>query len=211
MGFSFRRDRWLEWLGHIDEAAALLRDLPPELDRATVKDIVSSSWEQNPAGAFVATMVWGHGHSGYGPYRVARILTLDANPREAPINQATVSKLLTSGQKAQAEGPVSSYYFLNNEGRIWGLGPAFFTKWLFFVGASSRVSETVAAPILDQLILTWLRDEGFPLRPGRTPDYERYVNLLTEWGEPHGLAPADVEERIFRIIRNDGASGTLPA
>ncbi|MEV4900107.1 hypothetical protein AB0K08_02045 [Citricoccus sp. NPDC055426] len=59
---------------------------------------------------------------------------------------------------------------------------------------------------MDQLIIRWLRSKAsIHLKPARTAEYERYIETLQRWGMPYGLAPADVEERIFRLIRNNGS------
>lgn len=58
--------------------------------------------------------------------------------------------------------------------------------------------------MLDALVISWLASNGdLALRAGYTDDYARYVETLRSWGAPHGLAPVDVEERIFGLIRNE--------
>ena len=65
--------------------------------------------------------------------------------------------------------------------------------------------DEVSAPVLDALVIEWLASHGGPsLRAGYTVDYAQYVETLRSWGAPHGLGPANVEERIFRLIRDDG-------
>lgn len=50
----------------------------------------------------------------------------------------------------------------------------------------------------------WLRKQGdVSLRYGRTDDYVRYVELLTNWGEKHGRTPVEVEEAIFELARDE--------
>lgn len=99
-----------------------------------------------------------------------------------------------------------AYRWLNNaSGRVAGLGPAFFTTWLYFVTARGDATAPAASPVLDALVLTWLGSHGVRLRAGCTDDFARYLDTLRTWGEPHDLAPAQVEERIFRLIRADSA------
>ncbi|WP_431843218.1 hypothetical protein [Calidifontibacter indicus] len=108
---------------------------------------------------------------------------------------------------AREEGPVEGFRYLNNAGRLRGLGPAFFTKWLYFVTACGQARSERAAPVLDALIISWLKKYADTrLRHGKTPDYQHYIELLHGWGAPYGRTPAEVEESIFRLIRNDGAA-----
>jgi hypothetical protein len=204
--FSYARDRWQTWTGHLDGVQEVLAGLPPALDRQTTAATVEALVPANVAGAFTVAMIWGHGASGYGPYRTARVLTGSAAPAGAPLSGDVGLRLADSAEVARRDGAVEGYRFLNNRpGRITGLGPAFFTKWLYFVTARGQTTMAAAAPVLDALVLTWLGSRGVTLRPGYTDDYARYVDLLGSWGEPHGLPPAAVEERIFRLIRDDGA------
>jgi len=184
----------------------MLSLLPAELDRSTTTQLVAELLFEDVASAFVVSMIWGHGNSGYGPFRTGRILTASRTPKLAPLAPTVLQQLTDSAAVAREKGAVEGYRRLTNApGRIAGLGPAFFTKWLYFVTAAQG-DNTAAAPVLDALIVRWLRTEaGVQLRPGRTADYEAYVELLREWGAPYDLAPVDVEERIFRTFRGDGA------
>ena len=152
-------------------------------------------------------MIWGHGWSGYGPYRTARVLTGERKPTGAPLGATVVERLTESVHVGRGEGPVEGYRFLNNRpGRIAGLGPACFTKWLHFVTARGNTDAPDAAPVLDARVIGWLHEKAsVTLRAGYTDDYARYVALLRSWGETHGLTSPQVEERIFRLLRNDGA------
>lgn len=207
--FTYPADRWRSWTGHLEGNAALLDALPAALDRATTARVVEEQLARTPRGvgpAFTVAMMWGHGFSGYGPYRTARILTGAISPLGCPLSGDVLARLSDSADIARRDGPVEGYRFLNTQpGRIGGLGPAFFTKWLYFATARGQIGSPTAAPILDALVVTWFREHAdSPLRAGYTDDYARYVETLTAWGAPNGLAPAQVEERIFRLIRNDG-------
>ncbi|MFC8181568.1 hypothetical protein ACFULT_22045 [Rhodococcus sp. NPDC057297] len=106
------------------------------------------------------------------------------------------------GTTARSRG----YRYLNNDGAIHGLGPAFFTKRLYFITTRGEPHSPAAAPILDALVVAWLQSAAdIRIRAGRTDDFTRYIKLLEHWGSPTGHTPVEVEERIFRIIRNDAA------
>ncbi len=183
----------------------MLAGLPPELDRATAAHLVEDLLPRDVTAAFTVAMIWGHGSTGYGPYRTATILTASRSPKNVPVDATVRGRLGESVEVAREAGSVEGYRFLNNRpGKVSGLGPAFFTKWLYFVTARGEARSASAAPVLDGLVLAWLTARGVPLRAGYTDDYARYVETLTHWGAPHGLAPVAVEERIFRLIRDDG-------
>lgn len=96
----------------------------------------------------------------------------------------------------------------NNKTTYAGISPRNGTvQWLYFITARGNPSSAEAAPVLDSLVVHWLAQQAdIRLRQGRTADYTRYISLLETWGNPYQLAPAQVEERIFRIIRSDGTS-----
>lgn len=204
--FPYSRELWSKWLGHLDGMTEFLADLPDALDRKTVAEIVEKYVQIYPAGAFVAAMIWGYGSSGYGPYRTAYILTGSRNLHGAPVAENSIAQLSESARLARDAGAVEGYRYLNNRpGKLAGLGPAFFTKWLYFVTTSAGGNTDRTAPILDRLVVRWLSSEAsMAIKPARTPEYERYIDTLSNWGSPFRLAPADVEERIFRLIRDDG-------
>ena len=58
-----------------------------------------------------------------------------------------------------------------------------------------------AAPILDAQVAGWLRAKQgvVSLRVDKTRDYESYLQLLKEWGQRSGRAPAQVEAGIFHL------------
>jgi hypothetical protein len=80
------------------------------------------------------------------------------------------------------------------------LGPAFFTKWLYFASATSGPDGDDAAPILDKRIKQWLcAPADLILDINKTDDYQRYVELLREWGSSHGWTAVQVEKAIFGL------------
>lgn len=200
--FSYPRESWNRWLGHLDGLRPVIEKLPDSLDRPTVTSLVGQYAPTEPVAAFVPAMIWGHGNSGYGPFRVARVLTQSKTPLEAGLDDSVALKLADGYRAAVENGAVCGYYRMNNGAYIKHLGPAFFTKWLHFATAANASDPSEVAPILDQLVLNWLRKHDVRVKPGRTPGYETYVSILSTWGKPHDLGPAQVEERIFRLIRD---------
>jgi hypothetical protein len=89
---------------------------------------------------------------------------------------------------------------MNNTGKVAYLGGAFFTKWLYFTTAVDGIADPNAAPIFDARVANWLRAQRLAsLRVYKTPDYEQYLELLKDWGQRTGYAPAQVEAGIFHL------------
>ncbi len=204
--FAWPQDRWIRWFDGHDRVREVLQGLEGTIDRRRGVEVIQRLLAQKGvASAFVVAMVWGHGWNGYGPYRTAAVLTAHRQPRGSSLDPGVVTKLDESARLAREEGGVSAFRYLSNEGRIAGLGSAFFTKWLYFASAADGPNSSSAAPVLDRLVLDWLRSAAdVRLRPGRTSDYGRYVDLLQSWGKPHDRNAVQVEETIFRLIRDDG-------
>lgn len=206
--FTYDRSAWLRWTDDLHNVEQTIKALPDAIDRALVAGRVDDLVSQGDVvPAFVVAMMWGHGMSNYGPARTARILTGSGADVEAASGSNAGEKLAESVRRARDQGPVEGFRYLNNSGHLKGLGPAFFTKWLYFVTARGQARSEDAAPVLDALIIRWLKQNADTrLRYGKTPDYQRYVELLEAWGAPHGRTRAEVEEHIFRLIRNDGVA-----
>lgn len=206
-GFTYDRSAWLRWTSDLPSVEQTIKALPDAIDRALVAGTVDDLVEQGDVvPAFIVAMMWGHGKSNYGPSRTAKILAgseSEGDVRTGP----SAGKLTESVRLARGQGPVEGFRYLNNTGHIKGLGPAFFTKWLYFVTARGQARSKGAAPVLDALIIRWLKEKADTrLRYGKTPDYQRYIELLEAWGKPHDRTPVEVEEGIFRLIRNDGVT-----
>src|SRR5699024_4239650 len=81
--------------------------------------------EQAVVTAFLASMIWGYGTTGYGPYRTARVLT--SNP-------CAIAHLTETAERAQAsaDGGIDAFDHIaesrKNTQYLKYLGPAFGTK-----------------------------------------------------------------------------------
>ncbi|TWE10280.1 hypothetical protein [Rudaeicoccus suwonensis] len=206
--FAYDREAWIRWTGDLPNVERTIKVLPVAIDRAIVAGITEDRISQGEVvPAFVVAMMWGHGKSNYGPSRTAKVLAgaESAGTAAGALGAEVIEKLAESVRLARCDGLVEGYRYLNNAGHLKGLGPAFFTKWLYFATARGHARSQQAAPVLDALVIRWFKREAdLRLRYGKTSDYERYLELLTAWGKPHGLSPVEVEERIFRLIRSDG-------
>ncbi|GAA2837246.1 hypothetical protein GCM10010441_72030 [Kitasatospora paracochleata] len=97
------------------------------------------------AEALVASYVWGQGRTGYGPHRLGRIL---AEPR-------TEDRLARAAGTLLDRGAVAAYREVDRA--VKGLGPAFFTKYLYFVDRALGPAPGFSALILDQRVARVLR------------------------------------------------------
>lgn len=189
-GFPWRRRPWQDALGDDEPTLELLSRLGERVDRESTRAVVLvelSVGRVRPA--FVAAMLWGYGATGYGPARVRWVLTgvRGRASAAAPMQPGVPEKLLTGADMARRAGPVEGFRHLNNAGKVPYLGGPFFTKWLYFATAVDGIADLRAAPILDAQVAGWLRaQQVMSLRVDRTLDYERYVTLLSDWGERCG-------------------------
>ena len=99
--------------------------------------------------ALVATYVWGKGKrgtpGGSGPATLAKILAFDG-----------LDTALASAVAALDEhGSQSAYAALH--GRVPGLGPSFFTKFLYFTGTALAPADSSRPLILDRVLSRHLR------------------------------------------------------
>lgn len=183
------------------ENEPILNNLSEKISREEVATIVADALARGDArSAFIATMVWGYGRMGYGPYRTKSILdgTDDVSPKEVE------EKLLKAAQIVSGKGHVEAYKaMLNGTVRVTGLGPAFFTKWLSFSSANGDPYGPNTAPILDKVVRDWFKENtGVTLRYRSTPDYTRYLEILESWGKDYAKTPAQVEAMIFSLARD---------
>lgn len=201
--FAWSRAGWSRWLAGVEGAPEFLAGLPDSVDRAGVAGTVRRELDAGRTGnAFVVAMVWGHGVSGYGAYRTAVVLSGHKQPLGIPADGEVVGRLAKAAELAAGTDRSESFRYLANEGRVPGLGPAFYTKWLYFSSATEGHHAASALPILDAVVQKFLwSDAGVKLRTGRTVDYATYVDLLTCWGNDSGRSAVQVEEAIFRIAR----------
>lgn len=112
--------------------------------------------------------------------------------------------------------PQGAYHLLypRNRTAIRNLGPAFFTKYLYFAGGGDPshpcciLDENVALAL--QKTCGW---KSLPLKGWLASAYQRYATLLSLWADEHSLGRPDVIERwLFeegKRVRNDNPSKPL--
>jgi hypothetical protein len=188
-GIDWPSERWVEYF---PAHKRLFRDdLPKKLDRRAVVKIAAtaSSSPAQAVRAFLAGSAWGYGRVGYGPWRVAESLVVTP---DAPQRLHSVAMTLMAGTA------VTAYSMLAKVQRIYGLGPAFGTKFLYFTQPADRRPRAL---ILDSQIGAWLRSHaGWPIDvvPWSSATYSRYLDQMHTWATSLDVGPEALELCMFR-------------
>jgi len=186
-GIAWPRDAWT---AYFPNQAAVFDRLPDRLTRDDVREHASNASKSDAFAleAFLASMAWGYGNVGYGPWRTERVLRL--NPDASAMLRQAAEHLSTAGA-------VPAYRFLANSGRLKYLGPAFGTKFLHFAPQSPTGSPAL---ILDAIVTRAVRSVSGVLLSATTWNtltYERYLTTITGWASGLGIEAADAEMLLF--------------
>lgn len=143
---------------------------------------------------FLASMVWGHGLNGYGPTRVAKIV-------EQAGERLVVS--LEAQRAAARSGPAAAWTSFMSTDRVYGLGPAFATKFAYFSSFDQAASSP--KPLIADLNTSWAiwKLAGIPRSVARKDKYLRYVELLHRWADATpGWRADEIEWALFVLWRS---------
>jgi len=99
-GFNWTSSRG-NWVKYFPKESKFISSLPDEVDRQLIRKLCNSK-DCNIRQKFLATMIWGYGDRGYGPYRVAKMLS----QKNAESILAQVFLL------AQSKKPQAAYLYL---------------------------------------------------------------------------------------------------
>ncbi len=162
---------------------------PPSASTLTRADV----WEQD---GDVFALLWRTLAWGSGSHLRQNTARLNSIERDLP----RATDLLTRAADESRRDPARAYAVLrpDRHNLIPGLGPAFFTKFLYFAGGGAPDHPCL---ILDRVVASALREFGWESlhRAGPWPvgTYERYCGLLARWASEHGCAPDELEVAIF--------------
>jgi hypothetical protein len=186
------------WLAEFGDHRAAINRLPAHLDRAAVVEVAQHASESPAAAemALIACCAWGYGRVGYGTFRTGLSFgaTEDAGRR-----------LMAAAQELGRRGALAGYRRLGGGYRLFGLGPAFGTKYLFFC---QNAGQRPRALIFDRNVADWLRShagldlDSLPWSPGT---YEVYLNRMHAWAGVIGVEPEIIELVIFRSTARPGS------
>lgn len=188
------------------------------IDRAEVFTyaVDGSQQDQGVAGAdvYFAACAWGSGSKARTVARRLRPLIEDAHEGCSHPMYVRLGEAIWSALTLQREaGPVAAYALLSGPGRIPGLGPAFFTKVLYFGhGADLGPGGPL---ILDRYVAAALNDLygwGWPLAGWSSKQYADYLTrsaqLADKWSSLTGsdVTTDVVEYSLFKWGRHLAAS-----
>lgn len=164
----------------------------PQITRQDAFDLTRSvSTPREAIQCYVAICAWGAGPRAWLVGRRARVL------RE---NKDVGERLLA--EMLLAENPVASYIEFRHggENRLLHLGPAFFTKIIYFAAYDEHVllnplilDRYVAAAIRDIADLGWPRTWNWT-----ASQYEQYLMVAMDWAAKWDSQPDVVEKTLFR-------------
>ncbi|MHA3019659.1 8-oxoguanine DNA glycosylase OGG fold protein [Mycobacterium sp. BMJ-28] len=188
-GFPVNRQWWTVELTKHGLDDTILGD---SISRSDLFNIAQPALD-DPAAALTLlwnSLAWGSGDSQRN--NKARIASIAADPDSA-------AALLQEAARLSRTDPRAAYDLLRpkNKTAISDLGPAFFTKYLYFAGGgrgdhrSCILDRNVAASLNRTCSWATLPIEGAWLASA----YERYALLLDRWVDEHHLSRHDVVER----------------
>lgn len=194
---SFNPQTWKRWLPNDlwPDELDLLQG-PGKFHRINREDVFRLSADvRTPAQAvrcYVAACVWGTGTGGIGVARRARPLRShdDAGQR--------ILKAITT---LREDGAVAAYRRLRKGGdtNLRGLGPAFFTKVLYFAGWDAAPGPRPL--ILDQFVVRAFNEQAeVTWRTNWTwthDQYDWYLNTVAGWASSWGTTADVVERELF--------------
>jgi|LakMenEpi03Aug12_release.lakeMendotaPanAssembly.Ray.scaffolds.fasta_scaffold645571_2 hypothetical protein len=187
------------WIEGFPKHSSFLKSLPSDIDRNIVRDICSST-AASVLEKFLVTMVWGYSDRGYGAYRVSKMLAQE-NSKEI------LSEVLSLSNRSK---PIEAYEFLKTN-RVHNLGPSYGTKFITF-----NTPRQTSAPILDSLILLWLKEfasgefEGVNLNTmsWNVKTYSAYCQWIAIHAERDACFPDEVELVLFRMAEEKFAKAS---
>jgi hypothetical protein len=193
---TWRQD---DWIATFPKHEKRLRQLPASLDRSDVRRAASEA-DRDPLDAefaFLVVKAWGEGENGYGPHRARESLQLSAEPGR---------RLMAAAQTLGDRGALAAYRRLADGGdcRIFKLGPAFGTKYLYFCQPHDQRPRAL---IHDKNVADWLSlHAGVALGADAwsAARYADYLKLMHTWAEDIGCLPDDVELCMFQSMLGAG-------
>lgn len=198
----WRPERWREVFAGYGPLYQRLRDHIAK-ENGIARYFVHGLAAAEPMELFLASMAWGWGTVGYGPYRVGSIIKDAGNRR----NIATIIDTVREGKVTDGSPGRRGWKALLGDNRVPGLGMAFGTKLLYFAGYT--LTERPRPLILDARVrrdlVCYAGGTVAPIGSIVTGEqYEAYLELAEEWsGDPRWGQGPDVVE--YALFQNAGA------
>jgi hypothetical protein len=187
----------------------LLDELPERIvaaqiiTRGDVFDIATTSGRTETA-LLLASFVWGTGKTGYGPARYRKV---------AAAGEAQLAAAVSAGLDRASQDVIDGYAafyggyeprrrarpFAEPEHRIHQLGPAFFTKLLYFTTDGALILDNVIANAVHRFSrLPYLVTASGESRAWSPYRYAVYLHWMNQTAERLGVPPDLLELAMFR-------------
>ncbi|MET8909175.1 hypothetical protein [Micromonospora sp. NPDC004551] len=172
----------------------------PETGEVWRRDVftVAEAWhagEASPRQLLSAVLMWGYGPIGYGPWRTLRSLEGDSHGKRLA---HALDGLRVPAPDEDALR--TAYQRLRNpkESRLPRLGPAFFTKLLYFAGYR-RGAGGRQPLILDRIVRSRLPAEAGVRRESGwvSEEWLAYLAWAADQAHRRGIEPDEVEMALF--------------
>ena len=181
-----------KWIAAFPEHAKLFANAPQLLTRDFVGEKAQHSIKTgDPLSAFLISMAWGYGMTGYGRYRTNKVIK----------NAGFIEVLRKSGELAMSGDPVSAFKVFEIA-KPAGIKVAFATKYLYF--ASRELSRE--ALILDSILVKYLKASTgykYKLMQFRSNDYAHYLNFMETQAKANKISAGNLEEAIFYSLNRE--------
>lgn len=149
---KYRPERWTDFQELLPITAQLGR-----ITRGDARSVAAAGHESGQwLPLLVASFIWGQGLNGYGPARLGRILKGRRSAKTRPTERIEES-LSVAVEVLRREGTRRAYTSLRHECPIPHLGPAFFTKFLYFAGLETPDVRGPQPLILDRRLAHQMR------------------------------------------------------
>lgn len=119
-----------------------------------------------------------------------------------PLSDLNAPTRLTEALRTvRTAGALSAYQAMDRYQRLWvsGLGPAYFTKYLYFGGFNATKPGMPQPLILDENVIKALIDTTRLPWAATATDYLRYLDAAKDWAFDYNTTPDVIERRLFQL------------
>ena len=194
---AYNYDTWCNHLYPYEELDYIYSVFPNKISRGNIVALSKEAVETCDIGdirkLFLATMIWGYGTTGYGPWRTAEMFST-----------RNFSYMIENAFNLVLRNRILDAYTQFNIKRC---GPPYFTKYLYFIGygagldlypliLDTRVWEALRDRVeIDTTLFvkksTWWYPEG----------YLRYVRTMHHWAATLNCEAHNIEYLLFKLGR----------
>lgn len=199
----YKRDRWARYFTGDPDFNEITERFPGVITRGNVKALSVEAIHDHTKvrKLFLASMIWGYGRVGMGPWRTSRMLTDPSAPQR--LFQTAIAKV-TVGQALNAY----------RQFRLNYCGPAFFTKFFYFIGLGAgleplplildrRVAKAFKKLTEDEELdfgdfVNCYETNGCIKNINRDPEgYIHYIEIMNQWAHEIGCRADAIEYFLF--------------